>query len=109
MHRGDAGSLPASDRDRKGRHGDGGDAGSVLGRTLATIRDDGAGDLRPAPPPRAATCVVPTRDGTFAQRLAAWAAQQAPGRVVFTVADANYASTWPTRGSTPPGRSGPIS
>ena len=63
---------------------------SVLGRTLATIRDDGAGDLRPAPPPRA-TCVVPTRDGAFAQRLAAWAAQQAPGRVVFTVADANYA------------------
>jgi len=63
---------------------------SVLGRTLATIRDDGAGDLREAPTPRA-TCVVPTRDGTFAQRLAAWAAQSDEGRVVFTVADANYA------------------
>ena len=53
---------------------------SVLGRTLATIRDDGAGDLRPAPTPRA-TCVVPTRDGTFSQRLAAWAAQFDEGRV----------------------------
>ena len=63
---------------------------SVLGRTLVTIRDDGAGDLRPAPAPRA-TCVVPTRDGTFSQRLAAWAAQFDEGRVVFTVADANYA------------------
>ena len=82
---------------------------SVLGRTLATIRDDGAGDLRPAPTPRA-TCVVPTRDGTFAQRLAAWAAQQAPGRVVFTVADANYAEYMAdARLDTPPGRSGPIS
>ena len=62
---------------------------SVLGRT----RDDPRrrrGDLRPAPPPRATA--VPTRDGTFAQRLAAWAAQQAPGRVVFTVADANSPS-----------------
>ena len=31
------------------------------------------------------------RDGTFSQRLAAWAAQSDKGRVVFTVADANYA------------------
>ena len=36
MHRGDAGSLPASDRDRKGRHGDGGDAI----RPRANPRDD---------------------------------------------------------------------
>ena len=57
---------------------------SALKRALASSRDEGAGDLRPARQIRR-KCVVAQ------ETLAHWAAHEPRGRVVFTVADKNYA------------------